>query len=51
MTSHDETALNLRLISAMAGKMAAAVEKRALWPGDLEDAINQMQKWLAEIKS
>lgn len=50
MTSHDETTLNLRLVSAMALKMAAKVEQRALWPGDLERAIEQMQQWLAEIK-
>jgi hypothetical protein len=49
MTSHDETTINLRLVSAMALKMAAKVDQRALWPGDLEEAIAQMQKWLAEI--
>lgn len=50
MTSHDETAINLRLVAAMAAKMATKVEQRALWPGDLEKEIAQMQKWLAEIQ-
>lgn len=50
MTGNNETSINLRLVSAMAEKMAAKVEQRALWLGDLEEAIAQMQKWLAEIK-
>jgi hypothetical protein len=46
----DEAAINLRLVAAMAAKMAPKVEQRALWPGELEEAVAQMQKWLAEIK-
>jgi hypothetical protein len=47
----DPNALNLRLIAAMAEKTAQSVERRALWPGELAEAVAQMQKWLAEIKT
>ncbi|WP_233854024.1 hypothetical protein [Paraburkholderia sp. HD33-4] len=43
-------ALNLRLIAAMAEKIAKAIERGALWPGELTMAVAQMQKWLNEIK-
>lgn len=43
-------ALNLKLIAAMAEKMAQSVEQRKLWPGQLNDAVAQMRAWLSEVK-
>lgn len=48
MTSTD--ALTLRLLAAMAEKIARSIEHGALWPGELSMAVAQMQKWLNEVK-
>lgn len=45
-----QAALNLKLVAAMAEKMAQNVEQHKLWPGDLDKAVAQMRAWLAEVK-
>jgi hypothetical protein len=35
----------------MAEKAAAKAERGAFWPGELEEAVQQMQRWLAEVKT
>jgi hypothetical protein len=47
---HAEAVANLKLVAAMAEKAASKAERGAFWPGELEEAVQQMQKWLAEIK-
>jgi hypothetical protein len=46
----NANAIKLRLIAALAEDMANKLEHRQAWPGDLADAIAQIQKTLAEIK-
>jgi hypothetical protein len=45
-----EAVANLKLVAAMADKSARKAERGAFWPGELAEAVQQMQKWLAEIK-
>jgi len=47
----DITALNLRMIAALAAKTAVKVEQRKLWDGELESAIAEMRKLISEIKT
>jgi hypothetical protein len=47
----DITALNLRMIAALAAKTAVKVEQRKLWDGELESTIAEMRKLLSEIKT
>jgi hypothetical protein len=42
--------VNLKLVAAMAEKMARSVERNALWPGQLDEAVQQMRAWLSEVK-
>ncbi|MBN3757159.1 hypothetical protein G3N95_29750 [Paraburkholderia sp. Tr-20389] len=43
-------ALNLKLVAAMAEKMARDVEQHKLWPGELDKAVAQMRAWLSEVR-
>ncbi|WP_165979521.1 hypothetical protein [Paraburkholderia guartelaensis] len=45
----NPNAVKLRLIAAVAEDMANKSERNVMWPGDLQDAIAQIAKALAEI--
>jgi hypothetical protein len=50
VSQNQTNALNFRLIAALAAKMAPYCERTTPWPGEVNEAKEQIQKALSEIR-